>query len=162
MSTVSDAAGSAAPAAKRRPVLSDRTKAERKLGWYLAGPAFIIMLAVTLYPILYAIWLSFFNYRLTDPAARKFVFLQNYVYALSDPLFWQTVETTFFIVVVTLIFELVIGMGIALVMHRIVLPRRTLRTIVLIPYSIITVVSAFAWLYAATPNLGFIDPCCTP
>ncbi len=137
--------------------LSDRARAERNLGWKLAGPAFFVMLFVTMYPIGYAVYLSLFNYRLTDPSGRRFVGLGNYATALTDSLFWQSFTTTFIIVVVTLIFELVFGFGIALVMHRIVLPRRTLRTIVLIPYSIITVVSAFSWLYAARVDTGFIN-----
>lgn len=139
------------------PRLSDRARAERSLGWRLAGPAFFVMLFVTMYPILYAVYLSLFNYRLTDPSGRRFVGLGNYVTALTDGLFWQSFATTFIIVVVTLVFELVLGFGIALVMHRIVLPRRTLRTVVLIPYSIITVVSAFSWLYAARVDTGFIN-----
>jgi multiple sugar transport system permease protein len=140
-----------------KQVLSDRARGERSLGWRLAGPAFIVMLFVTLYPIGYAIYLSMFNYRLTDPDGRKFVFLKNYGVALTDSLFWQCVVTTFIIVVVTLVIELVLGMALALVMNKIVLPRRTLRTVVLIPYAIITVVSAFSWLYAARVDTGFFN-----
>lgn len=150
-------AATAAPETKAKANLSDRAKGERSLGWKLAGPAFIVMLLVTLYPIAYAIYLSLFNYRLTDPEGRRFVGLQNYITALGDPLFHEAFVTTMFIVVVTLIFELVLGFGIALLMNKIVIPRRTLRTVVLIPYSIITVVSAFAWLYAAQPDTGFIN-----
>lgn len=154
---MSTAAEAAPDTRKRKGGLSDRAKGERSLGWKLAGPAFIIMLLVTLYPIAYAIYLSLFSYRLTDPSARKFVGLQNYITALGDGLFWEAFMTTFFIVVVTLVFELILGFAIALLMNKVVLPRRTLRTIVLIPYAIITVVSAFAWLYAAQPDTGFIN-----
>ncbi len=142
---------------KKKAALSDRAKGERSLGWRLAGPAFIVMLLVTLYPIAYAIYLSLFNYRLTDPAGRKFVGLQNYITALGDPLFHEAFITTFIIVVVTLVFELILGFGLAMLMNKVVLPRKTLRTIVLIPYAIVTVVSAFAWLYAAQPDSGFIN-----
>ena len=141
----------------RKAVFSDRAKGERALGWKLAGPAFIVMLFVTLYPICYAIYLSLFNYRLTDPNGRKFVGLNNYIAALSDSLFWQAFGTTFEIVIITLVFELILGMAIAMVMHRVVIPRRTLRTIVLIPYSIITVVSAFSWLFAASTDTGYFN-----
>ncbi|GAB3582740.1 carbohydrate ABC transporter permease [Calidifontibacter terrae] len=142
---------------RKKVALSERAKGERSLGWRLAGPAFIVMLLVTLYPIAYAIYLSLFNYRLTDPAARKFVGLQNYITALGDPLFHQAFITTFIIVIVTLVFELILGFGLAMLMNKVVLPRKTLRTIVLIPYAIITVVSAFSWLYAAQPDSGFIN-----
>ncbi len=137
--------------------ITDRARGERRLGWRLAGPAFVIMLLVTLYPIVYAVYLSLFNYRLTAPDERRFVFLQNYVTALTDSLFWQTFTTTFVIVIVTLAIELVLGMAVAMVMNKIIIPRRTLRTVVLIPYSIITVVSAFSWLYAASVNTGFVN-----
>ena len=64
-----------APTDRRRPTpvsaprggLSDRSKAERRLGWLLAGPAFVVMLLVTAYPILQAVYDSLFYYRLTDP-----------------------------------------------------------------------------------------------
>ncbi|QDO87842.1 sugar ABC transporter permease [Ornithinimicrobium ciconiae] len=142
---------------KTKPVLSDRAKAERKLGWKLAGPAFVIMLAVTAYPILQAVWLSFFRYRLTDPDSREFIFLDNYSVIFTDSLFYQALWNTLFITVVTVAVELVLGFAIAMLMHRIVLPRRTLRTIVLIPYSIITVVSAFAWLYSFRTDTGYVN-----
>lgn len=153
MSTIApNAAGKA-----RKPVLSDRAKEERKLGWMLAGPAFVVMVLVTMWPILNAIWLSLFQYRLTDPAGRKFVGLNNYVTALTDNLFWKAMGITVAITVITLVFELVLGFIIALVMNKIVIPRRTLRTVVLIPYAIITVVSAFSWKYAAQFDTGFIN-----
>ncbi|KNX36443.1 carbohydrate ABC transporter permease [Luteipulveratus halotolerans] len=163
MSTVAtsdDAHGASAAGAQPSPKkngLSDRAKGERSLGWKLAGPAFVIMLLVTLYPICYAIYLSLFKYRLTDPDNRKFAGVQNYVTALGDPLFWEAFTTTAVIVVVTLIIELILGMAIAMLMNKIVLPRRTLRTIVLIPYAIITVVSAFSWLFAASVDTGFFN-----
>lgn len=143
--------------AEEKAHLSDRAKGERNLGWRLAGPAFVVMLLVTLYPIGYAVYLSLFNYRLTDPAGKKLVWLQNYITALSDPLFWQAFVTTLVIVFVTLIVELILGMAIAMVMNKVVWPRRTLRTIVLIPYAIVTVVSAFSWKYAAQIDTGFFN-----
>ena len=137
--------------------LTDRAKAERMLGWKLAGPAFVIMLAVTAYPILNAVWLSLFSYRLTDPSAREFVGLNNYLVVLTDGLWWSAVLTTVIITVVTVVVELVVGMALAMIMNKIVIPRRTLRTVVLIPYAIITVVSAFAWRFAFAVDTGFIN-----
>jgi len=137
--------------------LSDRARAERALGWKLAGPAFIIMLAVTAYPIINALWLSLYNYRLTDPGARSFVFLRNYVVILTDSLWWAAVGITVIITLVTVAVEFVLGMALAMVMNRIVIPRRSLRTIILIPYAIITVVSAFSWKYAFAVDSGYAN-----
>ncbi len=157
MSSATEAEETRTSRRARRPTVSNRTRSERRLGWMLAGPAFFVMLAVTAYPILNAVWLSFYNYRLTDPGGRAFIWLRNYVVVLSDQLWWQALGVTVIITVVTVAVELVLGFALAMVMHRIVIPRRTLRTIVLIPYSIITVVSAYAWLYAFRVDTGFVN-----
>ena len=141
-----------------RPRLSDRAKEERRLGWKLAGPAFVIMILVTFYPILQAVYTSLFQYRLTDPGSRQFVLFENYLIVLRDPLWWQAFGTTALITVVTVVVELVLGFLIALAMAKVLDGRGLLRTIVLIPYSIITVVSAFSWLYAFATDTGFVDP----
>ena len=146
-----------APAPAPAP-LTDRARKERRLGWMLAGPAFLLMLVVTIYPILNALWLSLFDYRLTDEAGRSFVGLGNYLTILSDGLFWRQFAVTVAITVVTVSVELVLGFALALVMHRALLLRRSIRTAILIPYGIITVVSAYAWQYAFSNTYGFINP----
>lgn len=137
---------------------SDRAKAEARLGWLLAGPAFVVMLAVTLYPILQAVYDSLFHFRLTAPNDKSFAGLSNYVVVLTDPIFWQALGVTVFITVVTVIVELIIGFALALVMHRAIKSLRgLLRTAILVPYGIITVVSAFAWFYAFDISSGYIN-----
>ena len=137
--------------------ISDRAVHERRLGWKLTAPAFAVMLLVTAYPMLNALWLSLFSYRLTDPGGRELVGLRNYAVILKDPLWWSDVATTVFITVVTVAVELVIGMAFAMVMNRIVFGRRWVRTSILIPYGIVTVVSAFAWRYAFALDTGFVN-----
>ena len=139
------------PAPDRRPSAS-------RLGWWLAGPAFVVMLAVTAYPILQAVYDSLFRYRLTAPDDRAFVGLGNYGVVLGDPVFWQSLGVTTLIMVITVAIELVLGFALALVMHRAVLRLRgLLRTAILVPYGIITVVSAFAWFYAFDISSGYVN-----
>ncbi len=146
------------PRRARRPRLTDRARKERNLGWMLAGPAFIAMVAVTGYPILNAIWLSLFDYRLTDPANRSFTGLTNYWVILTDGLWWQAIGVTAFITFVTVAVELVLGFGLALVMVKALRALRPiLRAAILIPYAVITVVSAFAWQFAFDINSGFVN-----
>jgi trehalose/maltose transport system permease protein len=140
-----------------RPRLSERARDEQRLGWYLVAPAVVVMLAVTAYPLGRAVYLSLYSYRLTDPAAKEFVGLRNYGVVLTDSLWWQDVFTTVFITVITVAVELVIGFAFATVMHRIIFGRRTVRTAILIPYGIITVVAAFAWQYAFALDSGFVN-----
>ena len=136
---------------------TDRTRSERKLGWKLTAPAVTVMLLVTAYPMLNAIWLSLFSYRLTDADAREFVGLRNYGVVLTDSLWWQDVFTTTLITLITVVIELVLGFAFAMVMHRVIFGRRGVRTSILIPYGIITVVSAFAWQFAFSLDSGFIN-----
>ena len=137
--------------------ISDRTRQEYRLGWKLVAPATIVMLAVIAYPIVNALYLSLFNYRLTDPRGRAFIWFRNYKVILSDAKWWDAAMISALIMVITVAVEFVLGMALAMVMNKIVVPRRTLRTIVLIPYSIITVVSAYAWQYAFQPSSGFVS-----
>ena len=149
-----------APAPARKPKVStrasDRSRSENFLGWRLAGPAVAVMLLVTAWPMGRAIYLSLFNYRLTDPEGREFTWVQNYGVVLSDPLWWRAVAVGAGIMVVTVVVELVIGFAFALVMHRIIFARGVVRTSILVPYGIITVVSAYAWQFAFKNDSGFV------
>jgi multiple sugar transport system permease protein len=136
---------------------TDRTKAERKLALMLCAPAVIAMLLVTIYPILYAIVLSVQKVDLRFPDESGFVGLSNYGAVLSSPLWWQDVFNTSVVTVVSVVIELVLGMALALVMHRALFGRGLIRTAVLIPYGIVTVVAAFAWFFAFEPNSGFVN-----
>ena len=134
---------------------SDRARSENRLGWMLAAPAFLVMLAVTVYPILQAMYDSLFSFRLTVPDPREFIGVGNYGVILSDPVFRDALLLTLFITAVTVLIELVLGFLLALVMHRAIQRLRGLaRTAILVPYGIITVVSAFAWLYMFDINAG--------
>jgi multiple sugar transport system permease protein len=142
------------PAPHRRKARTDRDKAERKLGFYLVAPAVIVMLAVTVYPICYAIWLSLQRYNLRFPDDRKFVWLGNFGKILSSTIFWQDFANTMLITAISVALELVIGMAFALVMHRAIWGRSIVRTSILLPYGIITVVAAFAFFFAVSPDQG--------
>jgi multiple sugar transport system permease protein len=147
----------AATGRARRKVLSDRAKAERKLGWLLCAPAAAVMVAVTAYPIGYAIYLSLQRYDLRFPDRTEFVGLSNYGTVLgSVDLWWKAFGITMFIVIVSVTIELVLGMGIATVMHRAIFGRGLVRTAVLVPYGIVTVVAAYSWQYAWTPGTGYL------
>jgi multiple sugar transport system permease protein len=138
-------------------VASDRSKAENRLGLKLVAPAVVMMLLVTAWPMGQALYLSLFRYRLTAPDDREFIGIDNYVTVLTDSLFWQDTWNTVLIMVVTVAVELVIGFAFAMVMHRIIFARGVMRTSILIPYGIITVVSAFAWQFAFSLNNGFVN-----
>jgi len=137
--------------------MSDRARSERRLAWLLCAPAVIAMLIVTGYPIGYAIWLSLQKYDLRFPDEKEFVGLSNYADVLTSATWWQDVWNTTIITVASVSLELVLGMAIALVMHRAIFGRGAVRASVLIPYGIVTVVAAFGWRYAFDPASGFVQ-----
>ena len=134
-----------------------RARSERRLGWMLCAPAVSVMLLVTAYPIGYAIYLSLQRSDLRFPDQAQFVGLRNYTDVLTSSLWWSDLATTLVITAVSVAIEFVLGLGLALVMHRAVFGRRTVRAAILIPYGIVTVVAALAWRFAFDPTTGFIN-----
>jgi multiple sugar transport system permease protein len=152
-SSVDDAAPVAGPA--RRPV-SERARSERRLAALLCAPVVLVILAVAGYPIGYALYLSVERSDLRFPAQHGFVWLANYAAVLSSGYWWQAFTVTVIISVVSVAIEFVIGLALALVMYRTVIARHLVRTVVLIPYGIVSVVAAYGWQYAWTPGKGYL------
>jgi multiple sugar transport system permease protein len=144
------------PPGRGKPQLSEGARAERRLGWMLCAPAVIVMIAVTAFPVGYAIYLSLERYNLELPKAVKFIGFSNYAAVLSSPYWWQALKVTVIITVFSVAITLVLGMILALVMHRTLFGRGTVRTAALIPYGIVTVAAAYGWQYAWTPGQGYL------
>src|SRR3954447_3873120 len=89
---------------------SQRTRSERKLAWMLCAPAVLAMLAVTAYPIGYAIVLSLQQIDLRFPDESGFVGLDNYKAVLRCNLWWEDIFNTVFLMVPSVAIELVLGM----------------------------------------------------
>jgi multiple sugar transport system permease protein len=126
------------------------------LALLLIAPAVVLMLAVTAYPIGYAIWLSLLRFSFATPADTKFVGLANYQTILSDRLWWTAFAVTLAITVVSVAIEFVLGLALALAMHRTAFGKGVVRTAVLIPYGIVTVAASYSWYYAWTPGTGYL------
>jgi multiple sugar transport system permease protein len=145
----------AAPSGQRKH-LTERAKAERRLAAMLVGPAVIVMVAVTAYPIIDAVILSLQRNDLRFPNATKFIGLANYGHVLTAPVWWQDVFHTVLITVISVSIQLVLGMLLALAMHRAIFARGAVRAIALVPYAIVAVVAAYSWQYAWSLNSGWV------
>jgi multiple sugar transport system permease protein len=143
-------------AERRRRHLTERARAERRLAAILVAPAAIVMLLVTAWPIINAVTLSLQRSDLRFPNATKWVGLSNYGHALSAPVFWQDVFHTLIITVISVSIQLVLGMCLALIMHRTLVARGLTRAIALVPYGIVAVVAAYSWELAWSLNSGWI------
>jgi multiple sugar transport system permease protein len=129
---------------------------EQQLALMLVAPAAILMLVVTAYPIGYAVWLSLQRNNLATPNDTAFIGLGNYQTILTDRYWWTALAVTLGITVVSVSIEFVLGLALALVMHRTLVGKGLVRTAVLIPYGIVTVVASYSWYYAWTPGTGYL------
>src|SRR5688572_28171497 len=127
---------------------------ERRLAALLLSPAMIVIALVAAYPIGYAIWLSLTEYSLQTPGAWRFVGFENYADAFGSTDFWDAVKNTFIFTFFSVGLELAIGLGMALAMHEAFRGRGLLRTVVLVPWAVLTVVSAITWRTLFEPELG--------
>ena len=151
MTVTARAAAPSPPAAR-----SDDLRSQRRLAYWLIAPAVVLMLAVTAYPILYAFWLSLHRYNLASPHDTAFVGLANYATILTDRYWWTAFLVTSIITVISVAIEFVLGLALALVMHRTIFGKGLVRTAILIPYGIVTVAASYSWYYAWTPGTGYL------
>jgi ABC-type sugar transport system permease subunit len=121
---------------------------EERLGWALAFPALGIVALIALFPMLWTFWESLHLDDLRMPwLGRPFVGWGNYVEVTSDPRFWSALGRTTLFALVTVALELSAGLVLALMLDRIVRGRGLVRTIVILPWAIPTVVAALVWRF---------------
>jgi len=154
MAVASTTAGSA-PVRRRSRGLS-----ERRLATLMVAPSFVLIAVVALWPIIYAVWLSLHQYSLIHAGLSRWaapIGLGNYKDALGDPDFWAAVRVTFEFTIASVFLETVIGLGMAMAMHAAFKGQGLLRTTVLVPWAVLTVVTAIMWRTIVDPNLGFVN-----
>jgi multiple sugar transport system permease protein len=126
----------------------------------MVSPSLILILIVAAYPILYAIWLSLHEYsvrvaglsRWAGPAG-----LRNYSNALSNPDWWAAFAHTMIFTVISVTLEFFIGLAMALAMHAAFRGQSLLRTVVLVPWAVLTVVTAVMWRTMFVSPYGFVN-----
>ena len=133
---------------------------ERRLAWLMTAPSILLIALVALYPIIYAIWLSLHEYSLIQAGLSRWASpagLGNYIDAFKDSEFWSAVRVTIIFTIVSVFFETLIGLGMAMAMHAAFKGQGILRTVVLVPWAVLTVVTAIMWKSIFDANLGFVN-----
>jgi multiple sugar transport system permease protein len=126
----------------------------------MVSPSMILIAIVAAYPIGYAIWLSLHEYSVRVAGLSRWAGpfgLRNYQNALQDPAFWDAVVVTLVFTVASVALELVIGLAMALAMHSAFKGQGLLRTVVLVPWAVLTVVTAIMWQTIFQSPLGFVN-----
>jgi multiple sugar transport system permease protein len=133
---------------------------ERRLAKLMVAPSLVLIALVALWPIVYAIWLSLHEYSLVQAGLSRWASplgLGNYIDALQDPEFWTATRITLIFTVASVILETLLGLAMALIMHSAFRGQGLLRTVVLVPWAVLTVVTAIMWRTIFDPNLGFVN-----
>lgn len=132
-----------------------KAMSERALARAFIAPSVAAMVIVAGFPIIFAIVTSLFAYRGRQQTG--FAGLGNYVEALTDARFWESVNATFVFTVTSVTFEFLIGMGFALIMNRAFIGRGVTRATILIPWVIPTVIAAQMWFFMFNVTPGFVN-----
>jgi multiple sugar transport system permease protein len=130
---------------------------ERRLASYMVSPSLVLIALVAAYPIGYAVWLSLHEYSVRVAGLSRWAGFGNYSKALSDPEFWAALRNTFIFTAGSVTLEVIIGMGMALAMHSAFRGQGLLRTVVLVPWAVLTVVTARMWQTIFDPTLGLVN-----
>jgi multiple sugar transport system permease protein len=133
---------------------------ERRLAWLMTTPSMLLIALVAVYPILYAIWLSMHEYSLIRAGVSRWASpagLGNYIDAFQTPEFVDSIIITFVFTISSVFLETLIGLAMALIMATAFKGQGLLRTVVLVPWAVLTVVTAIMWRSIVDPNLGLVN-----
>ncbi|MBM4276459.1 MAG: sugar ABC transporter permease [Deltaproteobacteria bacterium] len=125
-------------------------------GYLTISPALLLILALTLYPVAYSIWLSLLEKHSFFPQER-FVGLENYIYLWKDPEFWTSLWLGIVYSGWTILFQVVLGVAAALILNETFWGRGLARAIVLFPYMIPTIVAVILWKWLLNDTYGIVN-----
>jgi multiple sugar transport system permease protein/N,N'-diacetylchitobiose transport system permease protein len=129
--------------------------------WLIAAafitPAAITILLVVLVPLVRAAWMSLFDISLVRPGQEPFVGLGNYTDQLTNPDFWASVFRALYFTLVSTMLELTLGLALALLMDQPLRGRWILRTLIILPWALPTVVNALMWRWIDNAEYGALN-----
>lgn len=157
--TILDRAADAAARATPEPVArSVRGLSDRAVGWLFIAPTILLLLAINIFPLIWAIRLSFTNYRANRPNAEvEWVGLQNYSRILTDEDIWIAMQTTAHFVFWTLVLQTLIGFTLAYLIDRKFRGHAFWTTIILIPMMLSPAVVGNFWRFLYQPQIGLFN-----
>jgi raffinose/stachyose/melibiose transport system permease protein len=117
------------------------------------GPALIVFLGFVILPVVLAAFYSLYNWNGLGPLER-FIGVDNYVRALSDPVFLRAIGNNFAIVVLSLLIQGPLAIGVALLLNRKLRGRSIFRALIFVPYVLAEVIAGLSWKLLLSPRGG--------
>lgn len=136
---------------------SSRRWSEAWVAGAFVAPAAVVILLIVAYPLGRALWLSVFDVVLTRPGDERFVGLGNYASELTSREFWAAVGRSTIFTVVSTGLELLLGVALALLMNQPLRFRWLLRSVVILPWALPTIVSALMWRWIDNAEYGALN-----
>ncbi len=130
---------------------------QERLGWILVVPVLVVIAVVAIYPLFETFRLSLTNERLASIREPRYVGLDNYRSVLQDTQFWASMRITGIFTVASVVLETLLGMIVALTIHSNFRGRGLVRTSMLVPWAIPTVVSSLLWQWMFNDTYGVIN-----
>ncbi|MDJ0675756.1 MAG: sugar ABC transporter permease [Calothrix sp. MO_167.B42] len=130
-----------------------RSREIRTAGVFLL-PALLLLLFVFAYPIVRAFWLSFFTQNLGTELQPVFSGIHNYVRMSGDGHFWHSLGTTTLFTIASVVVELFLGLGVALILNQPFPGRGAVRTIAILPWALPTALIGLAWAWIFNDQFG--------
>ena len=127
------------------------------IAWLLVIPSLLVILGVTLWPIIYTFFLSFYNVQAGLNAVRTFVGLDNYLAMIKDQVFWETIGRTAYFTGVSVGLEIVIGLGVAQLITSRPWGWQFLRFALIIPWAVPTIVNGAMWRWIYSADFGALN-----
>jgi multiple sugar transport system permease protein len=128
-----------------------------RLGWLMMAPTLAMLAANSIFPLLYAVTVSFKNYQLLIPGLHRWVGFANYAKIIHDSLFWSSLQVTLWFVAGVVFLQFPIGMALALLLNRLHRFQDLLVTLLLIPTIISSSVAAFQWTQLFNYRFGPVN-----
>ena len=129
------------------------------LPYYYIAPITILLVLISLFPLVYNLYRSFYKFSLMDPFGTKFIGIANYVkIILGDEFFWNSVWNTLYFSVGAVSLELLLGMILALLLNRKNTGGRGVyRTLMMLPIIMTPIAVAYMWRVIYTPDMGIMN-----
>lgn len=117
-------------------------------------PGLALYLLWSVYPLVYQLYISFFDWRIIPGQTSEFIGLANYEAVFRDNIFWLAMQNTVIYAAVTVAGQMIIGLTLALLVHRVTVAKRFFRTIYYLPVVTSWVVVSFLFIYLFSPGDG--------
>ncbi len=154
---IDDTSARAAPTRGGRTDRTIRGLSDRTVAWIFIAPTVLLLLAVNIFPLIWTVWLSLTNYRANRNQPAEWIGIRNYQRILTDPDIWNSMQVTAHFVVWTLIFQVLIGFGLAYLLNKKFRGNDLWTTIIVLPMMLSPAVVGNFWTFLYQPQIGVFN-----